>query len=169
MFEYFLYIFRRYCYQLKTEWLSNSVNLGLYFPLSSDKIDKYMDYNYLRKNMDKIIIKGIRFHGHHGVPEAERQVGGQYEIDATLSYPIADAGRTDALEDTIDYASVVNLIEDIGIKRSFRLIEALAETIAIEILQQYPIDTVHLTVKKLNPPIKQPITYFAVEICRSKE
>lgn len=119
--------------------------------------------------MDKIIIKGIRFHGHHGVPEAERQVGGHYEIDATLSYPLIDAGRTDALENTIDYASVVNLIVEIGTQRSFQLIEALAETIATEILHQYPIDTVHLAVKKLNPPIKQPITYFAVEICRSKE
>lgn len=119
--------------------------------------------------MDKIIVKGIRFHGHHGVPEAERKVGGQYEIDATLSFPLENAGKTDALENTIDYASVVNLIEDIGTQRSFQLIEALAETIATEILQQYQIEKVQLTVKKLNPPIKQSITYFAVEICRSKE
>lgn len=119
--------------------------------------------------MDKIIIKGIRFHGHHGVPEAERQVGGHYEVDATLSYPLINAGKSDTLEDTIDYASIVDLIVDIGTNRSFQLIEALAETIATEMVQQYPIDTVHLTVKKLNPPIKQPITYFAVEICRSKE
>ena len=119
--------------------------------------------------MDKIIIKGIRFHGHHGVPEAERQVGGHYEVDATLSCPLIDAGKSDTLEDTIDYASVVDLIIDIGTQGSFQLIEALAETIATEILQQYPIDSVHLTVKKLNPPIEQPITYFAVEICRPKE
>lgn len=119
--------------------------------------------------MDKIIIKGIRFHGHHGVPEAERQVGGHYEIDAALRFSLANAGRTDALEDTIDYASVVDLIVNIGTQRSFQLIEALAETIASEILQQFPIDKVQLTVKKLNPPIDQPISYFAVEICRSKE
>jgi len=119
--------------------------------------------------MDSIIIKGIRFHGHHGVPEAERQVGGHYEIDATLHCSLVSAGRTDALEDTIDYASVVNLIVDIGTQQSFQLIEALAETITSEILKQFPIDTVQLTVKKLHPPIEQPITYFAVEISRSKE
>ena len=119
--------------------------------------------------MDKIIIKGIRFHGHHGVPEAERQVGGHYEVDVTLSYPLINAGKSDTLENTIDYASVVDLIVDIGTQRSFQLIEALAETIATEIGQQFPIETVHLTVKKLNPPIEQPITYFAVDICRSKE
>ena len=119
--------------------------------------------------MDKITIKGIRFHGHHGVPEEERKVGGHYEIDAIINCPIDTAGRTDALENTIDYASVVNLIVDIGTQRSFQLIEALAETITTEILQQFPIESVQLTVKKLNPPIEQPIAYFAVEIYRSKE
>ena len=119
--------------------------------------------------MDSIIIKGIRFHGYHGVPEAERQVGGHYEIDATLHCSLMNAGRTDALEDTIDYASVVDLIVDIGTRQSFKLIEALAETMATEVLKQFPIDTVQLTVKKLHPPIEQPINYFAVEICRPKE
>ncbi len=119
--------------------------------------------------MDSIILKGIRFHGHHGVPKAERQVGGHYEIDTTLSCSLVNAGKTDALEDTIDYAGVVDLIVDIGTQRSFQLIEALAETIASEILKQFPVQTVHLTVKKLHPPIEQPIAYFAVEICREKE
>ena len=119
--------------------------------------------------MDSIIIKGIRFHGHHGVPEAEREIGGHYKIDATLYCSLMNAGRTDALEDTIDYASLVDLIVDIGTQQSFQLIETLAETIASQILKRFPIDTVQLTVKKLHPPIEQPITYFAVEICRSKE
>ena len=35
--------------------------------------------------MGSIVIKGIRFHGHHGVTEEERQIGGHYEIDATLN------------------------------------------------------------------------------------
>ena len=119
--------------------------------------------------MDSIIIKGIRFHGHHGVSETERQVGGHYEIDATLSCSLRTAGRSDALEDTIDYAGVVDLIVDIGTQRSFQLIEALAETITSEIIKHFPVETVQLTVKKLHPPIEQPIAYFAVEICREKE
>ena len=35
--------------------------------------------------MDKIILKGIRFHGYHGVAEAERQLGQKYEIDLELT------------------------------------------------------------------------------------
>ena len=102
--------------------------------------------------MDKIILRGIRFHGHHGVPEAERQVGGHYEVDATLGCPLAKPGRTDDLADTIDYAEVVTRIIEIGTQQSFQLIEALAEKIATVILEQFAVDTVHLTVKKTASP-----------------
>ena len=116
--------------------------------------------------MDKIILKRIRFHGHHGVPEAERQIGGHYEIDATLRCTLENPGRTDALADTIDYSEVVTRIVEIGTQQSFQLIEALAEKIATVILEQFAVDEVHLIVKKLHPPIDQPIDYFAVEIFR---
>lgn len=118
--------------------------------------------------MDKIILKGIRFHGHHGVPEAERHVGGHYEIDATLGYrTLANPGKTDALADTVDYSEVVTRIIEIGTQQSFQLIEALAEKIATVILEQFAIDEIHLIVKKLHPPIDQPIDYFAVQIFRN--
>ena len=116
--------------------------------------------------MDKIILKGIRFHGHHGVPEAERQVGGHYEIDATLGCNLANPGSTDILMDTIDYSEVVTRIIEIGTQQSFQLIEALAEKIATLILTEFAVEEVHLIVKKLHPPIEQPINYFAVEIFR---
>lgn len=117
--------------------------------------------------MDKLILKGIRFHGHHGVPEAERQVGGPYEVDATLGCALANSGNTDALADTVDYAEVIAHIVEIGTQQSFQLIEALAEKMASVILEQFAVDEVHLIVKKLNPPIEQPIDYFAVEIFRN--
>lgn len=117
--------------------------------------------------MDKLILKGIRFHGHHGVPEAERQVGGHYEVDATLGCSLINPGNTDALTDTVDYAEVVSRIVEIGTQQSFQLIEALAEKMATTILEQFAVNEVHLTVKKLRPPIEQPIDYFAVEIFRN--
>ena len=117
--------------------------------------------------MDKLIVKGIRFHGHHGVPEAEREVGGHYEVDATLGCTLVKSGETDTLADTVNYAEVVARIVEIGTQQSFQLIEALAEKIASVILEQFAVDAVHLIVKKLRPPIEQPIDYFAVEIFRN--
>ena len=64
--------------------------------------------------MDKIILKGIRFHGYHGVAEAERQLGQKYEIDLEMMTDLATAGKTDDLAHTIDYAQVVQLALKIG-------------------------------------------------------
>lgn len=116
---------------------------------------------------DKIIVRGIRFHGYHGTSESERRVGQKYEIDAELICSLDTAGRTDNLEHTVDYAKVVRLIVETGTEKPFRLIEALAEELASRVLDQFPVDEVRITVKKLSPPIEQSILYVAVEIRRS--
>ena len=117
---------------------------------------------------DKIILRGIRFHGYHGASESERQVGQKYEIDAELMCSLATAGHTDSLEHTVDYAEVVELIVETGTEKSFHLIEGLAEESASRILNRYPVDEVRITVKKLSPPIEQSIPYVAVKIRRSR-
>ena len=119
--------------------------------------------------MDKIILKGIRFHGYHGVAEAERQLGQKYEIDLELMTDLSLAGRTDDLGNTIDYAHVVQLAIEIGTQGSFQLFEALAETIADAILAQFQIEEVRITLKKLFPPIEPTLTYAGVEIRRKRK
>ena len=119
--------------------------------------------------MDSLVIKGIRFHGHHGVTEEERKIGGHYEIDVTLNLSLTKAGKYDTIVDTIDYESVVNMLIDIATRQQFKLIEALAEKMADALLNRFDIGAIRLTIKKLKPPIHNPITYFAVEIYREKE
>ena len=118
--------------------------------------------------MDKIILKGIQFHGYHGVAEAERQLGQKYEVDLELMTDLSAAGTTDDLAHTIDYAQVVQLVIEIGTGQSFQLFEAIAETIAEAILAQFPIDEVRITVKKLHPPIEPTLSYAGVEIHRKR-
>lgn len=119
--------------------------------------------------MDKIILKGIRFHGYHGVIEAERQLGQKYEVDLELMTDLSVAGRTDDLSHTIDYAQIVQLVIDIGTERSFRLFEAIGEAVAQAIFTQFQIQEVRVTVKKLSPPIEPTITYAGVEIHRKRK
>ena len=104
--------------------------------------------------MDKIILRGIQFHGYHGVAEAERQLGQKYEIDLELMTDLSAAGKTDAIAHTINYAEVVQRVIEIGTQVSFQLFETLAETIAETILDQFQIEEVRITVKKLSPPIE---------------
>ena len=118
--------------------------------------------------MDRIILKGIRFHGYHGVVEAERQIGQKYEIDLELMTDLSTAGKTDDLSHTIDYAQVVELVIEIGTRQSFQLFEAIGETIAEAILAQFQVEEVRITVKKLSPPIEPRLTYAGVEIHRKQ-
>ena len=118
--------------------------------------------------MDKIILKGIQFHGYHGVAEAERQLGQKYEIDLELTADLSAAGKTDALTHTIDYAQVVQLAIDIGTQQSFQLFETIAETIAEAILAQFQIEEVRIAVKKLSPPIEPTLSYAGVKIHRKR-
>ena len=111
---------------------------------------------------------GIRFHGYHGTSESERQVGQKYEADVELICSLAAAGSTDDLKHTVDYGKVVDQIVNTGTGKSFHLIEALAESMASRILDRFAVDEVRIIVKKLAPPIEQPITYVAVDICRRK-
>ena len=119
--------------------------------------------------MDKIILKGIRFHGYHGVTEAERQLGQKDEIDLELMTELSAAGKTDDLAHTINYAEVVQLVIEIGTQQSFQLFEALAETIAAAILARFQIEEVRVAVKKLSPPIEPTLTYAGVEIYRRRQ
>ena len=122
----------------------------------------------LRNPMDKITLKGIQFHGYHGVTESERQVGQKYEIDVELIGDLSVAGQTDDLVHTIDYGEVVNRLKAIGTERSFQLIEALAETAATTLLDCFPVNEVRIIVKKLSPPIEAMLSYASVEIHRKK-
>jgi len=117
-------------------------------------------------NMDKIILKGIQFYGYHGVSEPEREVGQKYAVDIEVFHDLEKAGKTDDLNETIDYAEIFNLVVEIGTSKKFLLIETLAQKIADAILERFPIDAVLVGVKKLTPPIAGMLEYAGVEIIR---
>ncbi|MFI5037643.1 MAG: dihydroneopterin aldolase, partial [Solirubrobacterales bacterium] len=56
-----------------------------------------------------IEITGLSLYTHHGVSEAEREVGQRLVIDLRLDVGETDATVTDSIEDTVDYAEVCQL------------------------------------------------------------
>ncbi len=116
--------------------------------------------------MDKIILKGIQFYGYHGVSEPEREVGQKYAVDVEVFYDLEKAGKSDDLDETINYAEIFNLVVEIGTNEKFSLIETLAQKIADSILEKFPVETVLVRVKKLTPPIAGMLEYAGVEIVR---
>ncbi len=117
---------------------------------------------------DKILLNGAQFAGRHGVSEEERRIAGRYVVDVELNYDLTRAAASDDLADTISYSDVYRAVREIVEGRSFRLVEALAETIAQALLTQFPADAVVVRVKKQPPPIAGILDYAGVEIRRER-
>jgi dihydroneopterin aldolase len=58
----------------------------------------------------EIELRGLSVYTHHGVSEAEQEVGQRLEFDISFDVPDCDAVLTDRLEDTVDYAQVCDIV-----------------------------------------------------------
>ncbi|HHW47400.1 MAG TPA: dihydroneopterin aldolase [Clostridiaceae bacterium] len=113
---------------------------------------------------DKIILKGMKFYGYHGVYPEEQAKGQCFVIDAVMYVDLREAGVTDDLEKTVDYSQVYNIIKDITEGKRFKLIERLADAISREILSKYEmVEGVKVTVKKPDAPINGEFEWVGVE------
>lgn len=125
---------------------------------------------------DKILIRGLRFYGHHGVSVEEQETGQWYSVDLDIFVDLRRAGKSDDLSASVDYGEVCQRVLRLGVERSFRLIEALAEAIADMVLEAFPIEGVRVKVIKTPPPDLSCalsrwgfLEHFAVEIIRASK
>lgn len=98
--------------------------------------------------MDVIRLLGMEFYGYHGVFEAEQELGQRFEVDVELHRDLRVAAETDDIELTLNYVDVYTLVKEIVEERTFNLIETLAETIATDILDGFPVQGVTVRVRK---------------------
>ena len=64
-----------------------------------------------------IEITGLSLYTHHGVSDAEREVGQRLVLDLRLDIGTTDATVTDSIDDTVDYADVCQLVALIAQQR----------------------------------------------------
>jgi dihydroneopterin aldolase len=118
---------------------------------------------------DAIVITGIAAAGRHGVFDHERATGQRFLADLTLEINLSAAGRTDDLDETVDYGAIADAVVEVLAGPPFALIEAVAEAIASRVLEDWPqVDAVEVTVHKPDAPIAQAFTDVAVRIRRSR-
>ena len=118
---------------------------------------------------DKIQLDGMVFYGFHGVGPEEQNVGQRFVIDLEAERDLKAAGRSDDPEDTVNYSKMFRVVKDIVEGPSRKLLESVAETIARAILDGFDVESVRITVKKPEVPIKGSIlSHAAVEIYRER-
>jgi dihydroneopterin aldolase len=118
---------------------------------------------------DRIRLEGIEFHGYHGVPAAEREIGHRYRVSLELELDLRAAGTADDVSLTVDYAAAARAVLEVGTGPSVQLVETLAERMAARLLDEFPLlQAVELWVAKLQPPAPIPWAAAVVHIRRSR-
>lgn len=119
--------------------------------------------------MDQIRLTGIRAAGKHGVLDFEHERAQTFVVDATLFLDLAPAGKTDDLNDTVDYGAIAKGIVAIIEGEHVDLIEKLADRIADMILGYPAVANTQVTVHKPNAPIVVPFDDVSVTVERSRK
>lgn len=116
-----------------------------------------------------IEISGLSLYTHHGVTEAEREVGQRLVLDLRLEVGECDATVTDRVEDTIDYGEVCQTVALAAQQRSYKTLERLCTAIADRLLERYDAESVWVKAAKPEPPIPLPVDEVSVEVFREAE
>ena len=119
---------------------------------------------------DKIILSGMVFYGYHGASSSEQSLGQRFVVDLEAEYDLSAAGTTDSLVSTVNYSHLFKAVQGVIEGPSVKLLEALAERIAADVLGRFPVEAVLVRVKKPEVPIKASIMeYAAVQVYRRRE
>ncbi|MDZ8184256.1 MAG: dihydroneopterin aldolase [Nostoc sp. ChiSLP02] len=119
--------------------------------------------------MDCIYLTGIRGYGYTGYLSEEQVLGQWFEVDVKLWLDISIAAKTDAIEDTLDYRSVIRLVQHLLKTSKFALVEKLAMAIADSILQEYDrITQVQVILSKPAAPIPDFDGRISIEVTKTK-
>ena len=115
-----------------------------------------------------IEISGLSLYTHHGVEEAEREVGQRLIFD--LSFEVTDCAAlvTDRVEDTVDYADVCQQVALAAQERSYKTLERLCSAVADRMIERYGADAVSVRAAKPEPPIALPVDEVSVEVWKER-
>jgi dihydroneopterin aldolase len=120
-------------------------------------------------NSDSLTLSRLRFFGRHGVLPEETTCGQDFEVTVRLELPLAEAGRTDDLGRTVDYRAVHEVVRRVMEGPPRKLVEALAETIAADLLRVFPpVQAADVEVVKLRPPVDFISGGLAVRVRRTR-
>ena len=117
---------------------------------------------------DRLAVTGIEAFGHHGVFAAERRDGQVFVADLVLSLDTREAARSDDLQDTVDYGSLVARVKKAIESDPVDLIETLAARVADVCLLDRRVEAVEVTVHKPDAPIESTFADVTLTITRTR-
>ncbi len=115
-----------------------------------------------------IEIVGLSLYTHHGVSEAEREIGQRLVFDVRFDVGEVDALVTDRVEDTVDYGKVCEEIALVAQQKPYRTLERLCAVVADRLASKFGAESVSVKAAKPEPPIALPVEAVSVEVWREE-
>jgi dihydroneopterin aldolase len=113
-------------------------------------------------------VRGLEAFGRHGVLDAERDLGQRFVVDLDIELADAVSTRTDALADTVDYASLADAVQALVSGPPVALLERLAGMIADLVLEDPRARAVSVTVRKPHVALRPTVAETAVTLTRGR-
>ncbi len=117
--------------------------------------------------MDRILIHDLQARCLLGVNEEERREKQEVVINLSIFTDLAQAGKSDHLDDTVDYRGLKKRILHMVENSQYHLVEALAEAIAAICLEDQKIFQIQVKVEK--PSALRFARSVGVEITRARK
>ena len=117
----------------------------------------------------EVELRGLSLYTHHGVTEAEREIGQRLEFDVSFDVPDCDAVLTDRLEDTVDYAEASDIVALAATERNYKTLERLCKVIGERLMERFRSEHVRVRAAKPEPPLPFAMQEVAVEVTHDRE
>ncbi|RDX68517.1 Dihydroneopterin aldolase 1, partial [Mucuna pruriens] len=118
---------------------------------------------------DKLILRGLLFHGFHGAIAEERKLGQKFLVDVDAWMDLKAPGISDRLSDTISYTDIYDIAKEVVEGPPQNLLEFVVQKIAVTILRNHEqVSAVRVKVGKPQVAVRGPVDYLGVEIFRRR-
>ncbi|KAM7271593.1 hypothetical protein ACFE04_030807 [Oxalis oulophora] len=118
---------------------------------------------------DKLILRGLMFHGYHGVKPEENKLGQKFSVDVDAWMDLRKAGQSDDLTDTLSYTDIYRIVKEVIEGPPKNLLESVAEKIASTTLSKHPqVTSICVKVGKPHVAVQGIVDYLGVEIFRNR-
>ena len=90
-------------------------------------------------------VHGLELFGRHGVNEDERRDGQTFIFDVMMEI---NQPKEDAIDATVDYRKVRDIVKSVNEAETYRLLETLAAAAADALHAEFPVKRVRVSVRK---------------------
>ena len=119
--------------------------------------------------MDSIRLEKLRFYGFHGVLPEEQRLGQTFMVSLEIYLDLEAAGKSDDLEQTLDYGKIAYLTQTLIEGKPVKLLEHLATQITDTLFRKYsPIQEISISIDKPSPPLPQTLESVGITLHRRR-